>query len=330
MAERGALANVSVVVIGRNEGQRLRNCLESIRGVGCGALYVDSGSTDGSAELARATGVGVLELDMSVPFTAARARNAGFRQSQEEGARTAYVQFVDADCELAEGWLLEAASFLDANPRVATVCGRLREKYPERSVYNMLCDIEWQAPAGEARACGGIAMIRAAAFESVGGFRADLIAGEEPELCVRLRAAGWRIHRLGGEMALHDAGMSRFGQWWTRTLRTGYAFAQAVHLHGAAPERHGVRESASAWLWGLAIPAAVLGVAWMWGGWALALLLVYPLQIVRLALRGGLTPGQNWRRAGFLMLGKFPEVLGQMKFLFHRYLSGHSRLIEYK
>ena len=101
----------------------------------------------------------------------------------------------------------------------------------------------------EARAFGGDVMIRAAALENVGGYRDDLIAGEEPELCIRLRAAGWRIWRLPYEMTSHDAAMTRFSQWWRRAMRAGYAFAQGAHLHGASPERHWVWESRRAWLW---------------------------------------------------------------------------------
>jgi GT2 family glycosyltransferase len=240
------------------------------------------------------------------------------------------VQFVDGDCELAEGWLETAAAFLDQHEDVAIACGRLREKFPSRTVYNMLCDIEWDTPVGESKTCGGVAMVRVRAFEAVQGYRPDLIAGEEPELCVRLRAKGWRIWRLDAEMGLHDVAISRFGQWWNRALRSGYAFAQGAHLHGAPPERHYMRESRSVWIWGLGIPLAVFALALWWGGWALVLLLVYPLQIIRLAIRGKRSPRENWWHAGFLVLGKFPEMCGQLKYVFHRSLGGQTLLIEHK
>ena len=319
-----------VVVIGRNEGERLRKCFESLGASAARVVYVDSGSTDGSIEMARAAGVEVVELDLRTPFTAARARNAGFHRLRESGADVRYVQFVDGDCELAAGWLEQAAAFLDGRGEAAVVCGRLREKHPERSIYNLLCDIEWDAPAGEAKACGGIAMMRAAAFDGVQGFRAGMIAGEEPELCVRLRAAGWRIWRLDAEMARHDAAMMHFRQWWVRSLRSGYSYALGADLHGAPPERHRVRERRSAWFWGLGVPAAAGALALAWGPWALLLLLAYPLQLARLAMRGGRASRENWWRAAFLVLGKFPEMLGQVKFLTHRYLGGRARLIEHK
>jgi GT2 family glycosyltransferase len=322
--------NVGVVVIGRNEGVRLSKCLDSVSGLTNPVVYVDSGSTDGSVAMALAKGVAVVELDTSIPFTAARARNEGFKRLRESAPDLAYVQFVDGDCEVVAGWLKKGVAFLDTQREAAAACGRLREKYPAKSIYNMLCDIEWDTLVGEAKFCGGIVMMRISAFENVQGFRADLIAGEEPEFCVRLRASGWRIWHLGEEMALHDAAMTRFGQWWKRTLRGGYAFAQGANLHGARPEVYGVRESCSAWFWGLGVPVAVFGVVWWWGVWALLLLLIYPLQVFRLAARGGRSARENWLHAAFLVLGKFPEMLGQMKFLLTRYLRGQSRLIEHK
>jgi glycosyltransferase involved in cell wall biosynthesis len=317
-------------MIGRNEGERIRKCLESLGGIAKQVVYVDSGSTDGSVDMARAMGVEVVGLDMRVAFTAARARNEGFRRLRELAPDLAYVQFVDGDCELADGWLEKAVMFLGEHESVAVVCGRLREHYPERSIYNMLCDIEWDTPVGEAKSCGGNAVMRVGAFESAQGYRADLIAGEEPELCVRLRAAGWLIWRLDEEMALHDAAMTRFGQWWTRSKRAGYSFAEGASLHGAPPERLGVRESRSAWFWGLGLPLFALVCTTLVGPFGLVALAVYPLQVVRLALSGDRSMQENWWRAVFLVIGKFPEMFGQLKFLFHRHVGGRPHLIEYR
>ena len=324
------LTGIGVVVIGRNEGQRLQRCLASLAGCAQQVVYVDSGSTDGSQALARGLGVEVLALDMTRPFTAARARNEGFASLQSLLPTLRYVQFVDGDCEVMDGWLQQACEFLDARPEVAVVCGRRRERFPQHSVYNLLCDLEWDTPVGEARACGGDALMRADAFRAVGGFRAGLIAGEEPELCIRLRGRGWKIWRLPAEMTLHDAAMTRFSQWWRRSLRAGYAFAEGAFLHGAPPERHWQRESRRAWLWGLGIPLAIVAAWALLGGWGLLLLLLYPLQAVRLARRGGRSVRENWLQAVFLVLGKFPEMVGQVRFLLNRFTAGKTVLIEYK
>jgi hypothetical protein len=242
----------------------------------------------------------------------------------EVAPETEFVQFLDGDCELAAHWLATGLAFLLQNPQVAVVSGRLREREPQRSVFNRLCDWEWETPVGEALACGGNALMRVAAFRAVGGFRDNLIAGEEPELCVRLRRAGWKVYCIPGEMALHDAAMTRFAQWWRRTKRTGYAFAEGASLHGLDPERHLVRETMRAVLYGGVVPlVALLGA--LRTPWALLLLLVYPLQMVRLSRgRGGYT------RAFYLVVGKFPEFLGVMKFMASRLMRAPAQLIEYK
>jgi glycosyltransferase involved in cell wall biosynthesis len=319
-----------VVIIGRNEGDRLLRCLQSLSNQGARLIYVDSGSTDDSENMARRMGADVVALDMTVPFTAARARNAGFERMKLLDPESEYVMFVDGDCEVFPGWLKNSMKFLDAHPDVAAVCGRTRERYPERSIYNLLCDIEWDTPLGETKACGGNVLMRVGPFEFVKGFRPDLIAGEEPELCVRLRSAGWKIWRLDQDMALHDAAMMHFGQWWKRTVRAGYAFAEGVHLHGSPPERHFVRETRRGLFWGLAIPMFALGLTFLVGAWGLVVLLVYPIQILRLALLGNRSMEENWWRALYLVIGKFPETIGQLKYLYNRIAGRRARLIEYK
>lgn len=322
---------IGLVIIGRNEGERLQRCLESVRAYANRAVYVDSGSTDGSVAASSSMGFAVVELDMRTPFTAARARNEGFGRLLERQPGLDFVFFVDGDCEVSPGWLDLAGAFLAAHPQVAAVCGRRRERFPDRSIYNLLCDMEWasQTP-GEVKACGGDVLMRVSALRAVGGYRPDLICGEEPELCVRLRQAGWRIWCLDAEMTLHDASMYRFGQWWTRMKRGGYAYALGVALHGAPPERHWVREYRSAWIWGLGIPVAILVLALLAGPWALVLVGVYPLQVARLALRGKRSARENWWRAAALVVCKFPEMLGELKYLIDRVAGRRVQLIEYK
>ncbi|MBK4989926.1 glycosyltransferase family 2 protein [Pseudomonas sp. S36] len=321
---------LGVVVIGRNEGQRLARCLQSLAERTDSVVYVDSGSTDGSVALAQSLGVQVLALDLRIPFTAARARNEGFAALLRSVPGLHWVQFVDGDCEVAPRWLATAQAYLQQHADVAVVCGRRRERFARQTPYNLLCDMEWDTPVGEARACGGDALMRVQAFDAVGGFRPGLIAGEEPELCVRLRAAGWKVWRLDAEMTLHDAAMTRFSQWWRRSQRAGFAYAEGAQLHGAPPERHWVQESRRAWLWGLGVPLVVVLACLALGAWGLLLLAVYPLQVVRLARRGQRTPKENWLQAVFLVIGKFPEMLGQLKFWRQRLLAGKSTLIEYK
>src|SRR6202021_1911340 len=160
-----------------------------------------------------------------------------------------YLQFIDGDCELRQAWPRGAIEFLSTHRQICAVFGRRRERYPDRSVYNWLCDREWDVPVGEAKSCGGDVMMRVSALATAGGYRHDLIAGEEPELCVRLRMAGWQIWRIDQEMTLHDAAITRLRQWWLRMVRAGHAFAEVSHLHGAPPEQLWGWEGRRAGLW---------------------------------------------------------------------------------
>ncbi len=315
------IATIAVIIIGRNEGDRLLRCLASVPAFVAQIVYVDSGSTDGSVAAARMAGATVVCLDATAPFTAARARNAGF--AALEGDAADLVQFVDGDCEIQSGWIAAARAFLDRTPEAAVVCGRRRERFREASIYNRLCDVEWDTPTGQALACGGDAMMRAAVFDQMGGFDPALIAGEEPELCLRLRKAGWQVWRIDHEMTLHDAAMTRFGQWWKRARRAGHASAEGAALHGRTPERHGVAATRRALSWGMVLPLAALSGASV-TPWALLVLLAYPAQIARLARRMPLT------EAFFLTLGKFPEALGALEYGWRRITARKRTLIEYK
>jgi GT2 family glycosyltransferase len=326
---RGHSMKFGAVAIGRNEGERLKRCIASLSAAAA-VVYVDSGSTDGSAQWAKDHGVEVVELESFLHFTAGRARNVGFKRLREIATDLAYVQFVDGDCELSQDWPDSALAFLMSNRDAGAVAGRLRERHPERSVFNWLCDREWDGPPGEMHACGGIVMMRADALEAVGGFRDDLIAGEEPELCVRLRANGWRIWRIHAEMALHDAAMTHFSQWWRRATRSGYAFAQGAYLHGAPPECHWVWETRRAWLWGIWLPLVCLLLGLLFGPWGWAAWLIYPLQMLRQTVRNQGPLGGRITLALFQMVARFPEGWGQIKFLRDRALARQARLIEYK
>ncbi|WP_272860418.1 glycosyltransferase family 2 protein [Paracoccus stylophorae] len=322
---------VDAIAIGRNEGRRLVECLASLQRAGMRRIvYVDSGSTDGSVLAAEAAGAQIVALDMDRPFTAARARNAGLARIVAQDDPPEYVHFIDGDCVLQAGWLAQARAFLDAHPQVVAVCGRRRERYAHATVYNRLCDAEWNTPVGEARACGGDALMRVAALERVGGFRDDLIAGEEPELCLRLRRDGGRIWRLDAEMTLHDAAMTRFSQWWRRTRRAGHAFAEGAALHGAPPDRHWVTETRRGILWGAVLPVLILILSVLAPALAALLALAYPAQILRLAARRGISRRASWEIAFFNVLGKFAEAQGVLSFWLNRLRGRRGGLIEYK
>ena len=301
---------VGIVAIGRNEGERLRRCLTSVDAPGAPVVYVDSGSTDGSSAMAEALGAQVVQLDMTQPFTAARARNAGLGALIARDPQLELVQFVDGDCEFERGWLALATDFLDKRADVAVACGRRRERFPEASFYNRLCDAEWNTPVGEAHACGGDALMRTSAVAGVGGFDAGLPAGEEPELCHRLRQQGWLVWRLDAPMTIHDAAMHRFRQWWLRAVRSGLGYAQAWRATSRQPHPLYRREClrALAWTLGVAIIAVAATLAWGWPALLVAPL-IWGMQFARLTGRHGTG------KAALLLIGKAAETVGIATYL---------------
>jgi glycosyltransferase involved in cell wall biosynthesis len=317
---------IAVVLIGRNEGARLVASLASLSGQGLRVVYVDSGSTDGSVAAARAAGAEVVELDTTTPFTAARARNAGFAALAPDLPDA--VQFIDGDCIVVPGWIERAAAALMAEDSIGLVTGWRSEIHPEASVYNALCDHEWHRPAGEITACGGDMLLRVAAYQEVGGFDGTIIASEDEEVCQRLRKAGWRLIRLPEPMTRHDAAMHTFGQWWRRAVRSGHGFAQVGELHPG----YFARERARVWVYGLVLPMlAVAGLFWF--PLLVGVLAAYAMSYAKTAqgLRNlGMGTRAALHQALFLSLSKFPNLIGMFTYMLRKRRGDAMQIIEYK
>ena len=348
------MSDIGIIAIGRNEGERLRKCLVSLVGRGWPVVYVDSASTDGSAALARGLGAEVVDLDMSLPFSAARARNEGMVRLLAVSQDVKFVQMVDGDCEVVAGWIDRAREELGARRDTAVVCGRRRERFPEASVYNRIADVEWNTPPGEAKSCGGDAMFRLEAFQQAGGYDNSVVAGEEPELCQRLREKGWRIFRIDAEMTIHDSAMLHFGQWWKRSVRSGYGAMDVATRFRRGNEGLFVSQVESAQLWVRftirpILATIVLIVLWQvtrgdvrgycaklaFGAAIISFLVTqaYIAQAARIAMRVRKRV-PNWKTAisyGVLtMIGKWANYRGQMQYLRDRKNGKLTRMIDYK
>jgi GT2 family glycosyltransferase len=333
------MQSVGVIVIGRNEGERLRRCLSSLVDQVKVLVYVDSGSSDDSVKFAESIGASVVALDLTSPFTAARARNAGVELLSTISPGVDYLQFVDGDCELSPEWLQIAVKALEDCPEITAVAGRLHERHPEKSIFNRLGDLEWnQAGFGEVSALGGIFLIRKSAFDDVNGFDPSLPAGEEPELCARLISRGAHLVRLDQTMAWHDLGMTSFRQWWVRHSRNGYGGLNVTQRCGITYFKKGLLRAR---LW-VSLPMIAITTAWLTSVFlgisiglvvGAAILMLLPAQLLRLVVRAALK-GQPLNiavpHAIFTMIANWPNVQGQLQYLKDSMLSKTMRLIEYK
>lgn len=327
------IKDVGVVVIGRNEGQRLKRCLQSLLSHTDKIVYVDSGSSDHSAEYAESIGIGVIRLDMRAPFSAGRSRNEGFEWLVARYSHIEFIQFVDGDCKLSDGWLSFAHAFLKDNARYAIVTGRRKEEFPDKSVYNRLCDIEWNTPVGDVKSCGGDFMVRRHAYQQVQGFNPSVIAGEEPELCYRLVEKGWKIFRLDHQMTLHDAAITRFFQWWRRAVRGGHAYAQGYAMHGRDGKGYCRNETIKIWLYALIFPISILISVIIVSKSLIILLFVYVLQFCRImkGVNNRLkNPAQSALYAVFTIISRWPQLMGQIIFLYRRINKKKFMVIEYQ
>ncbi len=326
---------IGIVVVGRNEGDRLRRSLNSALAKGHTVVYVDSGSTDNSVSLAQELGAEVVELDPNYAFTAARAYNSGVECLQELAPSIEFVQFLDGDCELVSGWLETAFITMEGDSSIAVICGRRREEFRTRNVFHRLIDMEWNTRIGELTECGAEGLMRLSLFNQVGGFDESLIAGEEPELCLRLRRAGGKVMRIDADVSLHDVQMSEIRQWWKRTLRNGYSMAESAWRYGADSERFCLKQSLSIWLWGLVMPTLAIALAIPTQGTSLmTLLMLYAFQTYRVAryrnLAHGDAPSDAWLYGLFCILGKVPELQGQIEFWLRLALGKRRGIVEYK
>lgn len=320
---------VDLVLIGRNEGARLVAGLASVRGAARRVVYVDSGSTDDSVAQARAAGAEVVSLDLSTPFTAARARNAGYDALRATGPAPEIVQFIDGDCSLVDGWIDAGRAALARDPKLGLVTGWRRELRPTANIYHSLAEREWLQPAGPIKVCGGDMMVRATAFEAVGGLDGALISSEDEDFCLRLAKAGWRLERLPRDMTRHDIAMTRLSEWLRRALRAGHGFAEV----GARHPDHYRRQIARIWVYGAVLPGVfVAGLFTVW--WiAAAVAALYALSFVRTArglARDPAPVGTPWGHAVFFTIGKFPNLAGMILWRIRRLRGAAPRLIEYK
>lgn len=325
---------LSIVVIGRNEGARLAKCLGSIgrvRGVFVKeTIYVDSASTDGSPELASQYGAVVIVVRPERP-TAAIGRNAGWRRAESD-----LVLFLDGDTVLDSDFPRAACDALSRDPSVAAVWGHRREIDPGASIFNRVLDLDWVYRPGLTEFCGGDVMMRRNALSETGGFDEGLIAGEEPELCRRIRGRGYKILHIDHPMTGHDLQITLWSQYWKRATRAGHAYAEISERYRSskdpswASERMGNLIRGSFWSFSLVV---VIIACIRFGTLPFALWLSL---LLLLAVRSGWKA--RWKEARPWILFVYgihsqlqhtPILVGQLQYEFNKRQGKAPKLIEY-
>jgi glycosyltransferase involved in cell wall biosynthesis len=326
---------LSVVIIGRNEGERLMHCIDSVLAMrvagGSEIIYVDSGSRDGSPDRARSRGLRVISVAAEHP-TAARGRNAGWH-----ACAGAFVLFLDGDTIVAPEFVERALPEF-GNPRVAVVWGERREIRPESSVYNRILDLDWIHAPGFTEFCSGDALVRRVALEEVGGYDDELIAGEEADMCRRMRARGLLSLHLAIPMTGHDLAITKWSQYWSRARRSGYAYLEVSERFrgsGMPVWEREVRQNRLRAGILLTVPllGAALSLLLRSSSTMLAVPLFYAALILRTALKCRWKGGSLATR---LLYGlhshaqQIPILIGQLTYCRDRRTGRKRALIEYK
>lgn len=308
---------IGIVVIGRNEAVNLKRCFQSLAHINTPKVYVDSASTDQSLAIAKSfEGIQTIVLTNNFPLTAARGRNEGFFHLTHQFPSIEYVQFIDGDCHLEEGWLEAAKAKMEENKDVGLVNGILKELNPTLSPFKQVTALEWEMPSGEVNASGGNCFVRTKVFRELGGFNIEIPAAEDTEFCLRLRLRGWKIWHLHRPMAVHDTRVVTFLDFCKRSRRTGYAFSHVAWLHRHSPEKLFFRENLSTIFYGGILPLLSFGLAYWTGGYSLLLLFLYPLLLLKIyySARKTWDHSDAWLYAASCVIAKFPGFIGSCQF----------------
>lgn len=305
---------IGAVIIGCNEEKDLR---EALRSAPDPKVYVDSGSTGSSLQIAKEEGVHAISLDPSRLFSAARGRNKGAQYLLENHPDLEAIQFLDGDCVLCPLWCEKGAEVLRVDQKLAAVFGVLKEKNRQGSIYNVLAEMEWNTKVGRVEHFAGIVLIRAAIFQEVGFYNPLVVAGEEPEFSMRITQQGWEICKIAEIMGFHDADIMSFSQWYKRAYRSGFSMAHRHDLHSTDC----ARENKSAIFWGGIVPFVFVLALFFSPLMAAVLFCAYPLLFIKIARgrrRSHSEPLKECILYGFFTtLAKVPEFLGIVAFHWH-------------
>jgi type II secretory pathway predicted ATPase ExeA len=292
-------------------------------------FVIAAGAGEDGLAAAKEAGVDIVEI--SDGPGGGRARNAGYRRLKKDNPGLRYVHFLEAGSMLAPGWLAHAEKFMARRPEVAVLDGRTILDQRRATVLDRVLAAASDRPPGEIQAAGPNALFRVDAFEQAGGFRGDIVADATGDLCVRLRRRGAHVWRSDAVMATVEAGRLTFKGWRLETMRIGFASAAGAALHGAPPERYGVKEQSRAFFWGGLLPALIAVAAVLsafasgaFGGSAAVGvaavfvfgLTVYGLKAAVAAMSDQAPPGASWSYGFYSTLGRFPEFAGVLRYWF--------------
>jgi glycosyltransferase involved in cell wall biosynthesis len=182
---------ISVVIPAFNEEHFIKKTLDSIFNQSITdfeVIVVDNGSTDRTRMIASELGaLVIIENEKGV----GAARHRGFLDAKGE-----IIATTDADTVVPNNWLEEIVRAFQDNPELVAFGGLARlysgpitARIATRFLYHPFMLID-NFLSGGWSLCGNNMAIRQEAYLTVGGFRTDLVIGEDVEISKRLAGIG--------------------------------------------------------------------------------------------------------------------------------------------
>jgi glycosyltransferase involved in cell wall biosynthesis len=195
------MPEVSVIIIGRNEAACIEKCLHSVFAALKGVddhevIYVDSASEDDTVKVAGQFPIRILQLRREWRLSPAAGRYIGYQYASGQ-----FLAFVDGDTVVHPTWLAESCAFLRDNPEYGGVAGVLDKADLSAEGEGAVHAANYygqtaEEPLRNVITLGGIATYRRKAMQQAGTFNPYLPTGEECEVALRIRRAGYKLARL--------------------------------------------------------------------------------------------------------------------------------------
>ena len=228
------MPQITVIVKALNEEKRIAACLHAavlaLKGLDAELLVVDSVSTDRTVDIARSFPVRIVQFDDAAQRSCGAAVELGWRHSRGD-----LIYVLDADMLLQVGFLQQAMAYLQSHPHVAAVGGNLLDTSLRTVADRQRARVSAALVAPrEVSELGGGGLYRRNAIAQVGYLaHQSLVAYEEAELGVRLRACGWTLVRLPQTAVLHEGHPENNLQMLSRLWANGRAKSGATFLKSA-------------------------------------------------------------------------------------------------
>lgn len=291
---------VSIIIKTLNEEKRIAATIESALsalGEMPGEVVIaDSGSSDRTVEIAQRYPVVIAQIMPPARPSCGIGPQLGFQHSRGD-----YLCLLDGDMLLDPGFLGDAIRFLERNPTVAGVTGHVEEMQTANLEYARR--VQRHAPEnriGPLDRMNGGGLYRRSAIEQAGYLSDRNLHGyEEFDLGIRLRDAGWQLHRLDRRFVQHFGHTLNSYKLLMRRWRNKYLHGIGELLRASLGRPYFfqlLRELPELRLW---------GAVYLWWALSIGLLLFLPQKGLALglvlALLAGIVALMSWRKGGLGM-----------------------------